>query len=178
MDLVVEEAAVAIKVLSAGGKRMSKAIYSQLPQRSSLNGRDCTVQGKLWETVIDPRCCHRMGGREHWHIVHEHGGELAVWWLRQGAKNAPYNLIAGGPYEPGSHVDEEFLDACALNTHRDSAGFFQGRVFDLIRDDQVAATIEETKVYLTCSAAMLRLRTARRARLRRGKGRRSRLAPV
>ncbi|MFF4179609.1 hypothetical protein [Streptomyces sp. NPDC001750] len=162
MNLVVEEAAVTIKTLSVGGKRMSKAIYSQLPRRSPLNGRDCTVQGQLWGTVIDPKCCHRMSGGEHWHVVYEHSGELAVWWVRQGAKNAPYNLIAGGPYEPGSHVDRDFLDACALDTHRGSAGFFQGRVFDLIREDQVATTIEETKVYLTCSAAMLRLRTARR----------------
>ncbi|MFF3733296.1 hypothetical protein ACFYXM_24000 [Streptomyces sp. NPDC002476] len=162
MNLVVEEAAVTIKTLSVGGKRMSKTIYSQLPQRSPLNGRDCTVQGTLWGTVIDPKCCHRMSGREHWHVVYEHSGELAVWWLRQGAKNAPYNLIAGGPYEPGSHVDRDFLDACALDTHRGSPGFFQGRVFDLIRDEQVAMTIEETKVYLTCSPALLRLRAARR----------------
>ncbi|MFB6878857.1 hypothetical protein [Streptomyces sp. NPDC056323] len=113
--------------------------------------------------MIEPKCCHRAYGREHWHVVYEREGELAVWGLRQGAKNAPYNLVLGGPYEQGSHVDGDFLDACALDTHRGSAGFFQGRVFDLIRDEQVAMTIEETKVYLTCSAAVLRLRAARKA---------------
>ncbi|MFD7533935.1 hypothetical protein ACFV8E_41080 [Streptomyces sp. NPDC059849] len=164
MNLVVEEAAVTIKTLSVGGKRMSKAIYSQLPHRSPLNGLDCTVQGRLWGTVIDPKCCHRMraSAQEHWHVVYEHGGELAVWWLRQGPGNAPYNLIAGGPYEPASHVDGDFLNACALDTHQGSVGFFQGRMFDLIRDEQVATTIEETKVYLTCSPAVLRLRAARK----------------
>ncbi|MEU4507113.1 hypothetical protein [Streptomyces sp. NPDC024089] len=34
MNLVVEEAAVTIKVLSVGGRRMSKAVYGQLPQDS------------------------------------------------------------------------------------------------------------------------------------------------
>ncbi|WP_089107615.1 hypothetical protein [Streptomyces hyaluromycini] len=101
-------------------------------------------------------------GREHWHVVFECDGELAVWWVRQGAKNAPYNLIAGGPYEPQSRVDGEFLDACALETYRGSTDFFQGNMFALIRDDQIAATIEDTKVYLSCSAAVLKLHTARK----------------
>ncbi|MFI6730960.1 hypothetical protein NRF20_05830 [Streptomyces sp. R-74717] len=153
-----------IKVLSVGSKRMSKAIYNQLPRRSPLTDHDCTTQGRLWGIVVDPKCCHsmRLAGQPHWHVVFEHDGELAVWKVPQGAKNAPYNLIAGGPYEPRSRVDEEFLDACALETHRGSTDFFQGKVFDLIRDDQIAATIEDTKVYLSCSAAVLKLRTARK----------------
>ncbi|WP_254069050.1 hypothetical protein [Streptomyces sp. TM32] len=98
----------------------------------------------------------------HWHVLYECDGELAVWFLRQEARNAPYNLIAGGPYEPRSRVDREFVDACALETHRGSTDFFQGRLFDLIHDEQITATIEDTKVYLSCSVAVLRLRTARR----------------
>ncbi|WP_236246821.1 hypothetical protein [Streptomyces sp. CC210A] len=94
--------------------------------------------------------------------MYQQDGVLAVWWLRQGAKNAPYNLIDGGPYEPNSHVDRMFVDACALETHRGATDFFQGRVFDLIRDDQIPTTIEDTKVYLSCSAAVLKLRDARR----------------
>ncbi|MCX4869784.1 hypothetical protein OHU11_00100 [Streptomyces sp. NBC_00257] len=162
MDLVIEEAAVTVKVLSVGGRQMSKAVYSQLAQRPFLNDRDCAVQGRLWGTTIEPKCCHRAHGREHWHVVYEHEGELAVWRLRQGAQNAPYNLVAGGPYEPASHVDGDFLDACALDIHRGFDGFFQGQMFDLIRDEQIVMRIEETEVCLTCSAGVLRLRTARK----------------
>ncbi|MFE4540268.1 hypothetical protein ACFRKB_35245 [Streptomyces scopuliridis] len=163
MELVLEEAAVTIKVVSVGGKRMSKAIYSQLPRRSPFD-HDSTVRGRLWGVVVDPKCCHTMHAKDwaHWHVLYECDGELAVWFLRQGARNAPYNLIAGGPYEPRSCVDREFIDACALETHQGSTDFFQGRLFDLIRDNQVAATIEETKVYLSCSAAVLKLHTARK----------------
>ncbi|WP_406132266.1 hypothetical protein [Streptomyces sp. NBC_00989] len=151
-----------IKVVSVNGKRMSKAIYSQLPRRSPFD-HDSSVRGRLWGVVVDPKCCHSMrtAGREHWHVVYECEGELAVWGLRQGAENAPYNLIAGGPYEPRSRVDREFLDSCALETHRGSTDFFEGRLFDLVRDDQVVAMIEDTKVYLSCSAAVLKLRTTR-----------------
>ncbi|MFD3932648.1 hypothetical protein [Streptomyces sp. NPDC058614] len=163
MELVLEEAAVTIKVVSVGGKRMSKAFYSQLPRRSPFD-HDSTVRGRLWGVVVDSKCCHSMRakGWAHWHVLYECDGELAVWSLRQEAKNAPYNLIAGGPYEPGASVDREFMDACALETHRGSTDFFQGQLFDLIRDDQVAATIEDTKVYLSCSTAVLKLRTTRK----------------
>ncbi|MFF2405940.1 hypothetical protein [Streptomyces sp. NPDC058092] len=163
MELVLEETAVTIKVVSVGGKRMSKALYSQLSRRSPLD-HDSTVRGRLWGVVFDPKCCHTMQAKDwaHWHVLYECDGEPAVWFLRRGARNAPCNLIAGGPYEPRSRVDGEFLDACALETHRGSTDFFQGKVFDLIRDGQIAATIEDTKVYLSCSAAVLKLRTARK----------------
>lgn len=163
MEFVVEEAAVTVRVLSVGGKRMPKTIYSQLPRRSPLSD-DCTLRGRLWGIVVDPKCCHRMvaDGWEHWHVVHESDGQLAVWWVRQGAQNAVCNLVAGGPYRPGSGIDREFLDACALETHRGSADFFQGDMFALIRDGQITATIEDTKVFLSCSAATLKLHAARK----------------
>ncbi|MFJ1751274.1 hypothetical protein ACIOJD_34355 [Streptomyces sp. NPDC088116] len=163
MELVLEEPTVTIKVVSVGGKRMSKAIYGQLPRRSPFD-HGSTVRGRLWGVVVDPKCCHVMHAKNwaHWHVLYECDRELAVWFLRQEARNAPYNLITGGPYEPRSRVDREFIDACALETHQGSTGFFEGRLFDLISDDQIAVTIEDTKVYLSCSAAVLKLRTTRK----------------
>lgn len=162
MELVLEDAAVTIKVMCVGGKRMSKAIYSQLPRRSPLD-HDSAIRGQLWGVVVELKCCHAMhvNDRAHWHVLYECDGELAVWTVRQGAKNGPSNLVAGGPYEPYTRIDREFVETCALATHRGSTDFFHGRLFDLILDGQIATTIEGIKVYLTCSAGVLELRAAR-----------------
>lgn len=162
MGLVLEETTVTIKVMCVGGKRMSKAIYSQLPRRSPFD-QDSTSRCRFWGIVVDPKCCHAMhvNNQAHWHVVYECDGGLAMWTVRQEAKNAPYNLVAGGPYEPRSAIDREFVDACALETHQGSTAFFDGQLFDLILDQQIAMTIEDTKVYLSCSATVLELRAAR-----------------
>jgi hypothetical protein len=87
MELALEEAAVTIKVVSVGGKRISKAIYSQLPRRSPFD-QDSAVQGGLWGVVVDPKCCHHMHAKDwaHWHVLYERDGELAVWLFRQGRR--------------------------------------------------------------------------------------------
>lgn len=163
MELVVEEATVTIKVMSVNGRRMPKAIYNQLPRRSLLSDHGCTVQGRPWGTVIDPKCCHDVVRRRpHWHVLHEQDGELAVWNLPKDIADAGYNLQPGGPYEPRSRIDRDFLDACALETHRGDTHFFQGSIFDLIRDEQITTTIEDITVHLMCSRDVVRLRDARK----------------
>jgi hypothetical protein len=161
MELVLEEAAVTIKVVSVGGKRMPKALYNQLPRQSLLNDHDCTVHGRPWGIVLDPKCCHD-GRWAHWHVLHEKDGELAVWNVAKDAKDAAdYNLRPGASYEPLSKADVDFIDACALETHQGGTGFFQGKVFDLVREQRIVTTIEDVKVYLACSSAVDNLRLAR-----------------
>lgn len=163
MELVAEDVTVTIKVVSVNGKRMPKAIYNQLPRRSLLSDHDCTVQGQPWGIVVDPKCCHDVVRRRpHWHVLHERDGELAVWELPKNIEDAGYNLQPGGPYEPCSRIDQEFLNACALETHRGEKYFFQGRIFDLIRDEQVTTTIEDITVHLTCARDVVGLRDARK----------------
>ncbi|MCM2388135.1 hypothetical protein [Streptomyces albipurpureus] len=164
MELVLEESAVTIKVVSVGGKRMSKANYSQLPRCSLLDDQECVVRGRPWGIVVEPKCCQSMHARglSHWHVLSEREGESAVWDVRQEPGAAPYNLRPGGPCEPDSRVDSDFADACALQSHQGITNFFQGQMFGLIRDDQIKTTIEDTTVHLTCSPAVPKLRTARK----------------
>lgn len=159
--LNVDEATVTIRVLSVGSKRMPRAVFNQLPQRSPLNS-ECLVEGQLWGVVVDPKCCHGMhdsGRRPHRHVVHELGGELAVWMAPHSLREASGELIPGTSCTPGS--GEAFVNVSALETHRGSSDFFEGKVFDLIRDGEIATTVDGTKVYLPCSRAVEALREAR-----------------
>ncbi|MEU9405799.1 hypothetical protein AB0E08_08840 [Streptomyces sp. NPDC048281] len=153
-----------IKVLSVNGRRMPKAIYTQLPRRSLLAEDDCSVQGRAWGIVLEQKCCHGGLGRGHWHVLHEIDGELAIWNVPKRVQDAEANLRPGAPYEPRSHAGTDFLDACGLETHLGGNDFFQGKVFDLIRDGEVAATVEDVKVLLPCSAELQDLREARKQR--------------
>lgn len=158
MELVIEEAAVAIKVVSVNGKRMPKAIYNQLPRRSLLSEHDCTVQGRPWGIVLESKCCHDVDRFSHWHVLHERDGELAVW------DAVPNSTAAGheGPYEPSSGIDREFVNACALETHRGETDFFEGNLFDFIRGDRIVLTIRGVAVPVTCSRAVVALQDARK----------------
>ncbi|MEU0343809.1 hypothetical protein ABZ092_33850 [Streptomyces bobili] len=164
MELGVEEATVTIKVMSVNGKRMPKSIYSQLPRRSMLAGDDCSVQGRAWGIVLEQKCCHSGYGNGHWHVLHESDGELAVWNAPKRVQDADFNLRPGASYEPRSRAGRHFLDACGLETHLGCNDFFQGKVFDLIRDGEVVTTIEEAKVILPCSEELQNLREARKNR--------------
>jgi hypothetical protein len=61
-------------------------------------------------------------------------------------------------------VGTVFLDACLLETHLGSTDFFEGKVFSLVRDEEVTTTIEGTKVCLTRSNEGNTLRAARKVR--------------
>ncbi|MEV0282365.1 hypothetical protein AB0I22_39235 [Streptomyces sp. NPDC050610] len=160
MELGIAESSVTIKTLSVNGKRMPKGVYSQLPQRSLLSERDCEVVGRPWGRVVDPKCCHDARRKPHWHVLHEHDGELFVWVALKRREDAPWNLQDGG-YQPRSKVGTEFLDACLLETHLGAADFFQGKVFSYVPEGELVTRIEGVKVYLTCSKEANRLRSAR-----------------
>ncbi|MEK8141643.1 hypothetical protein NKH18_00655 [Streptomyces sp. M10(2022)] len=116
MELGIAESSVTIKTLSVNGKRMPKGIYSQLPQRSMLAEGDCAVVGRPWGRVVDPKCCHDARRKPHWHVLHEHDGELFVWVALKRLEDAPWHL-RDGVYEPRSKAGTAFLDACLLETH-------------------------------------------------------------
>lgn len=162
MEVGVEEASVTIKVVSINGRRMPKGIYQQLPRQSLLAADDCSVQGKPWGTIVEQKCCQNWRSRPHWHVLFEKEGELAVWEVPKHVKDAQLRFREGEAYEPRSGVDTAFIDAVALETHLGSSNWFEGRVFGLIREDQIVTTIEDTKVYLTCSHEVHELREARK----------------
>ncbi|MEU5980398.1 hypothetical protein [Streptomyces sp. NPDC047315] len=160
MELGITESSVTIKTLSVNGKRMSKGLYSQLPQRSMLAERDSAVVGHPWGRVVDPKCCHDARRRPHWHVLYEHDGELFVWVALKRQEDAPWHL-RDGAYEPRSQAGTAFLDACLLETHLGASDFFEGKVFGLVRDEELITTIEGVKVCLTCSGEANTLRAAR-----------------
>ncbi|MET9535745.1 hypothetical protein ABZY02_35210 [Streptomyces sp. NPDC006649] len=107
-----------IKVLSVAGKRMSTALLGQLVNRDPLDA-DGVARGRFWGRVVNPKYCLNSsgyGGWDHWHVIYDHDGELAVWRALQGLRNEPFPLVAGTPYSPESAIAIKFLDACALET--------------------------------------------------------------
>ncbi|MGV9267357.1 hypothetical protein ACWDRR_22150 [Kitasatospora sp. NPDC003701] len=160
MELATEEAAVTIQVLSVNGKRMPKTIYSQLQHRSLLDD-DCTLRGKPWGYVVDPKCCHRSSVQPHWHVLYELDGELCVWVVPRSLDDAEFRL-RDVVYEARA-AGAAFLDACVLENRRGRNDFFQGQVLNLVRNDEVRATIEDLQVRLSCSheaAELLRVTKA------------------
>ncbi|MFJ2847649.1 hypothetical protein GA0115256_14088 [Streptomyces sp. DconLS] len=75
---------------------------------------------------------------------------MFVWVALKRLEDAPWHL-QDGVYSPRSKAGTAFLDACLLETHLGATDFFEGKVFSLIRDDEVITTIEGVKVCLTCS---------------------------
>ncbi|MFJ2217746.1 hypothetical protein ACIQVO_37020 [Streptomyces sp. NPDC101062] len=150
MKLGITESTVTIKTLSVNGKRMSKGIYNQLPWRSLLADDDCVMEGRPWGYVVDQKCCHSGRRNPHWHVVHEYEGQLFVWVALKRLQDAPCHL-RDGEYEPRSKAGTAFLDACMLETHLGCTDFFQGKVFDRIRDSELSTTIDNIKVSLSCS---------------------------
>ncbi|MET9396075.1 hypothetical protein [Kitasatospora sp. NPDC002965] len=159
MELAIEEAAVTIQVLSVNGKRMPKTIYSQLQHRSLLDD-DCTLRGKPWGYVVDPKCCHRSV-QPHWHVLHELGGELCVWVVPKNLDDATFRL-RNVVYKAAA-AGAAFLDACVLENRRGRDDFFQGQILDLVRNDEVQATIEDLRVCRPCSREAAELLRVTRA---------------
>ncbi|MFE2718959.1 hypothetical protein ACFXKI_45415 [Streptomyces mirabilis] len=63
---------------------------------------------------------------------------------------------------PSSRIDTEFVDACVLETHRGETDFFEGKLFDFIRDDLLRVTIQDVTVHMACSRAVVALHDARK----------------
>ncbi|MGW4382280.1 hypothetical protein [Kitasatospora sp. NPDC004531] len=111
---------------------------------------DGSVQGRPWGIVIDQKYCHSYRAQPHWHVVHEYNGELFVWNVAKRIEDAECRF-RDGVFEPQSGIGTAFLDACMLKTHPGCPDFFQGKVFDLVRDEEVRTTIEDIKVSLDLS---------------------------
>ncbi|MFE6869591.1 hypothetical protein ACFVFS_23940 [Kitasatospora sp. NPDC057692] len=120
---------------------MSRAVYNQLQRRCPLANTDGSLQGRPWGIVIDQKCCHSYRAQPHWHVVHEYNRELFVWIVPKRIEDAKYHF-QGKLFEPRADIGTDFLDACMLETHLGCPEFFKGRVFDLVRDEEVRTTIE------------------------------------